>query len=73
MQVPVNEKEKECDRWPGNRAAWGYVENIIMKTEKDYCHEVMDHRDDVTMREVKKEFWNRLAEFYGFTINWPKE
>lgn len=52
---------------------WKNVSIAVTHAESRYRENVCKHRDDITGRQAKDEFWERIAEFYGFEIKWNRE
>lgn len=65
-------KEAETKKYNGFVLNWSKAIEQIMEAEKNYALHVFEVAGDVTKKEAQCEFWDRVAEFYGFTITRTK-
>lgn len=54
-------------------AYFANAQTSIEQALDNYCINVFNYHDDVTKGQIKKEFWGRVAEHYGFEIKWKEE
>ena len=58
------------EKYRGYSDDWTKLSNAIHTAIREYAMAGFDI-GDVTAYEMKREAWERLAEYYGFKITWP--
>lgn len=66
-------KDTNTDKWIGKEADFNHALASVRLSLKEYSRNIFDNRDDITRREAADEFWQRVAEAEGFTINFNRE
>lgn len=44
----------------------------VIEGHQQYCIQGFNLDGNVTRNQMSREFFERIAEFYGFQITWPK-
>lgn len=52
-------------------SAWNRAEEAHRDILRQFTNEAIDWRDDKTRKDCTVEFFERIAEQYGFKITWP--
>lgn len=66
----------KCDnpeKWFGTQTNFTICAQAVKSAEEDYAKNIFAWRDDVTGRQAKDEFWKRIAEHYGFKIDFNRD
>lgn len=59
------------DKWLGAEFHFKEPSRKVIKAEDQYADLVTRHDETTTRQQAKQEFWERLAEYYGFKIMKP--
>lgn len=62
---------KRAEKYWGSEYTWKSLSEKVHNAVHDYCTDIFNTESDVTKRELVNEAWDRLAEFYGFKVQWP--
>lgn len=52
---------------------WNEARDMHDKAVAIYITKVFLRHDDVTRRQARREFFERIAEYHGFQIIWPTQ
>lgn len=66
------DKPAHTDKWLGSNFDWEEFKSAFYQAQQEYCYRTFLYRDDVTAKETRVELYERLAEFAGYKIVWPK-
>jgi len=68
-----NPKSTKIEKWYLTEYEFEPIKSKLSKLQSDYTKSAIDKRNDITRRQAEDEFWNRVAEYYGFSIDFKRE
>lgn len=69
----MSTKSTDPNKWLGPEHAWADAKAAVSLACTEFGRECFAWREDVTRREARTEFCERLAEYFGFKIIWQTE